>query len=125
MIAGVVNDRLDAAVTVSVSATDGRASHVEAVVDTGFSMHLTLPRAVVNRLRLPYAGRMRARLADGSEAAFALFDATIYWDDEWRSVAVAAAETKPLVGMALLEGHNLSVDVHRGGRVLIQPGRAA
>ena len=125
MIVGAVNGRLEAVVEVSVSGPDGRASVVEAVIDTGFSEFLTLPPALVEELRLPRAGEMSALLADGTKADFGVFDATIHWDDRPRGVAVAVADTKPLLGMALLEGHNLNVDVHRGGRVLIKPARAA
>ena len=76
-------------------------------------------------MQLPYAGRLVAVLADGREADFSVFNARVIWNARPRSVAVAAADTTPLVGMALLEGHSLSVDVHRGGRVLIEPAQAA
>lgn len=120
MIVGAVNGRLEAVVEVSVSGPDGRAGEVEAVIDTGFSEFLTLPPALVEELRLPRAGEMSALLADGTKADFGVFDATVHWDDRPRGVAVAAADTKPLVGMSLLAGHSLFVAVHDGGRVLVE-----
>lgn len=33
---------------------------------------------------------------------------------------VNAADTTPLVGMRMLERHNLNIDVEDGGRVIIQ-----
>ncbi|MBM79708.1 MAG: hypothetical protein CMJ78_03825 [Planctomycetaceae bacterium] len=38
----------------------------EAIVDTGFSGYLTLPRELVNELKLPFVGHRRAVLADGT-----------------------------------------------------------
>ena len=37
--------------------------------------------------------------------------------------AAHESNSKPLVGMALLRGHNLSIGVESGGRVAIQPNR--
>ncbi|MDE2999679.1 MAG: hypothetical protein OXU79_11440 [Gemmatimonadota bacterium] len=42
------------------------------------------------------------------------------WNDEVRTVEVAAAETDPLVGMGLLRGYSLSVDVVENGAVMIE-----
>lgn len=35
-------------------------------------------------------------------------------------VLAAAADTPPLVGMRMLDRHNLNIDIDDGGRVLIQ-----
>lgn len=37
-----------------------------------------------------------------------------------RVVLIDESDTTPLVGMLLLEWHNLNIDVEDGGRVLIQ-----
>lgn len=37
-----------------------------------------------------------------------------------QAVALAAPESIPLVGMRLLDRHNLKIEVESGGRVLIQ-----
>ncbi len=93
---------------------------MDAVIDTGYSEYLTLPPTIVVELGLPFAGFMRASLADGSEVAFNLYAVTVQWDGQPRHVDAYESDSTPLVGMALLRGHNLNVDVERGGRVAIQ-----
>ncbi|ETW96509.1 MAG: hypothetical protein ETSY1_26340 [Candidatus Entotheonella factor] len=62
----------------------------------------------------------RALLADGTESLFDIYEATIVWDGALRRLAVDAAETDPLVGMSLLYGYELTIQVQEGGRVIIQ-----
>lgn len=121
MIEGRVNARLEATVSLDVRRPGGGSRSIEAVVDTGYSEFLTLPPTEVGELGLPYKHQGVARLADGSEVAFDVYDAELDWDGRLIEVLVDEAETTPLVGMALLEGHRLHVDVEHGGQVLIEP----
>ncbi len=98
----------------------GQNLEFEAVVDTGFSEFLTLPLALVTELRLPPVTSASAILADGSEATFDVYGVTVLWDGHTRDVVAYAADTTPLIGMALLESHSLYVEVEDGGRVVIQ-----
>ena len=41
-------------------------------------------------------------------------------DGKRRSIEAEAADTTPLVGMRLLDGHSLYMEVEDGGRVVIQ-----
>lgn len=120
MIQGAVNAALEAVLPVTVRGTDGAAQEVEAVIDTGFSGFLTLPSALATALGLAFDGVGWAVLADGTEASFDMYDATLLWDGRPRSVYVYAAETTPLVGMRLLENHDLHVEVREGGRVTVE-----
>ena len=58
-------------------------------------------------------------LADGSVDFFDVYIATVVWDGQLRTVAAEAANTQPLVGMGLLDGHTLLIDVVSGGHVTI------
>ena len=120
MIEGVVNANLEAVVTLPLQDTSGRTREVEAVVDTGFNGYLTLPPMLMEDLELPVVGDGEAVLADGSEAAFDVYGVTVLWDGQPMYVETGAVGVDPLVGMALLDGHNLNIDVENGGRVLIQ-----
>ena len=71
-------------------------------------------------VRLEIRGTSEGTLADGSRVSFDAYDATVLWDGELRVVLVDEADTTPLVGMQLLDRHNLNIDVESGGRVLIQ-----
>ena len=119
MIQGAVNAALEAVLPVTVQGAAGSAHDVEAVIDTGFSGFLTLPSALATALGLAFDGVGWAVLADGTEASFDMYDATLLWDGQPRSVYVYAAETTPLVGMRLLEDHDLHVEVHERGRVTV------
>ena len=90
------------------------------MVDTGFNGYLTLPPMVMKDLELPAVGDGEAVLADGSEAAFDVYGVTVLWDGQQMYVETGAVGVDPLVGMAVLYGHNLNIDVENGGRVLIQ-----
>ena len=90
------------------------------MVDTGFNGFLTLPVDLVNELELPFASLGRATLADGSVVTYSVHEATVLWDGQPRHIEVDAAETTPLIGMLLLHGHGLSVQVRSGGRVVIR-----
>jgi clan AA aspartic protease len=120
MITGVVTDDRQAIIHLIVRGPAGQEQEIEAIIDTGFDGSLSLPSSTVVQLGLPWRQRGRALLADGSESVFDIYEATVDWDGEARRIAVDEAETVPLVGMSLLEGYELSVQVQRGGSVSLR-----
>ena len=70
-----------------------------------------------------YARRVgsRAMLADGSDSVFDIYEAAVTWDGTSRRIAVDEVECDPLVGMSLLYGFELTVQVADGGQVVIRP----
>ena len=122
MIEGVVNAAYEPVITLAVQGPPGRSRVIEAVVDTGFNGFLTLPATLVSELGLPWVSIGRATLADGSEIAYDVYGTTVLWDGQARYVEADAADSTPLVGMLLLDRHDLSVQVRDGGRVVIQIG---
>lgn len=60
-------------------------------------------------------------LADGSSRRVQSYAAEVRWGGVWRPVAAPAVGAEALVGMALLHGHRLEVDVVAGGPVGIRP----
>jgi hypothetical protein len=63
----VTSEGREAVLRVEVLSAGGTSSlQVEAVVDTGFTGHLTLPSATVEALGLPIIGSAESILADGS-----------------------------------------------------------
>ena len=120
MIQGIVNPAHEAVVTLSLQGPAGHSLEVDAVVDTGFSRFLTLPPAMFAELGLGLTGVNRVILADGSEATLDVYGVTVLWDGRTRDVVAYESDTTPLVGMSLLGGHSLYVEVSDGGRVVIQ-----
>jgi clan AA aspartic protease len=120
MIIGVVTSNREAIIGVLVRGVRGQEAQVEAVIDTGFSGFLTLPARLIASLALSFAGTTRAALADGSEVGMDVFEATVLWDNQERDVVVLAAEGVALVGMALLSGYRVTLEVEGGGSVRIE-----
>ena len=120
MIEGIVNAYYEPVVALSLQGPRGQVQEVEAVVDTGYNGLLTLPHSVVSYLRLTYTSRVEANLADGSVAEFEVYGVTVLWDGQTRHIEADEASSIPLVGMMLLNRHNLNIEVENGGRVLIQ-----
>ncbi len=119
MIQGVVNAAYEAIVTIHLQGSEGRTREIEAVVDTGYSGFLTLPPGLVDELGLPFAYMGQAFLANDAEVDFDVHYATVLWDGQPRDIEADATGSTPLVGMLLLERHNLNIEVERGGRVVI------
>jgi clan AA aspartic protease len=121
MIPGVVNSYLEATVSLVVQGMGGRRRSIEAVIDTGFNGSLTLPPDLIEEHRLPWRTRGLAMLADGTEQQFDAHVATVMWDGSPRDILVQVVGAEPLVGMLLLAGYALHVEVVSGGGVDITP----
>ena len=120
MIEGVVNVSYEPVVTLAVQGPAGQASEMEAVIDTGYNGLLTLPPPVVTELGLLHRGYGEASLADGSVVQFDVYGVTVLWDGLPRHIEADEADSTPLVGMCLLDGHDLNIQVMDGGSVVIQ-----
>jgi clan AA aspartic protease len=120
MIYGVVNLRREATLSLVVGNSSGQREFINNVIDTGFDGFLSLPSEIIVRLGLPWTISNRATLGDGSEVLFDFYTATVIWDGQYREVDIAASETEPLLGMAMLYGYRLQVDNVEGGIVKIE-----
>ena len=115
-----MNANLEVVVTLSLRGPEGQARQVDAVIDTGFNGYLTLPPILVADLELPVVGNGEAVLADGREVYFNVYGVTALWNGLPRYVETGAVGDEPLVGMSMLVGHDLRVEVAEGGRVTIE-----
>ena len=122
MIEGVVNAAHEAVVALHLLGPEGRTQDIEAVVDTGYSGFLTLPTELVVELGLPFAYMGQAFLANDAEVDFDVHYVTVLWDGQPKDIEADATGSTPLVGMLLLDRHDLSIQVRTGGRVVIQAG---
>jgi clan AA aspartic protease len=116
---GAVNSDLEPLLRLAVHDSADQPQELEAVIDTGFNGFLTLPAALIATLELPWVCRQQGQLADGSVLTFDVHDATVTWHGRPRNVEVEAADAQPLLGMALLEGSELRVQVVCGGSATI------
>jgi clan AA aspartic protease len=121
MITGVVHVNLDAVIPLAVRDAAGVMRQMDAVIDTGFTGFLTLPTAEMAALGLTWLSREQGVLADGSTRLFDVYrGAAVMWDGQLRSVTAEAIDAAPLVGMELLQGHELRIRVIVGGSVVVE-----
>lgn len=99
---------------------DGSHRDVEFVIDTGFTGFLALPPHEVAALGLSFQYHTRALLADHSEIRLPVHEETILWNGSELDVNVLATGERPLLGTALLKGHELVVQFAESGLVTIE-----
>lgn len=119
MIFGIVTPDQEATITLEVQDAQGGSVTVLAVVDTGFNGSLTLPSSVRQTLSLLLQGTRDVQLADGSTLRLDLYRGTVIWDGRPQVIQILEAEGGPLVGMQLMRGYELRVEVLDGGSVTI------
>lgn len=110
----------EALLTVSVLGPTGERAELEAVVDTGFTGALCLGAETVEALGLPFVGRGAAVLADGRAVEIHYHRGRVLWHGRERGVQVLRAEGGPLVGMSLLRGSTLTMEIDPGGQVAVK-----
>ena len=121
MITGKVLGSGEAVITVVVRRPGGQMARIQAMVDTGFNDELTLPAWVIQKLGLVFDHESSYTLADGMKSVTRIFGGEVEWHGAWREIQVAEIESDPLVGMVMLRGSHLGIDVVEEGRVEIRP----
>lgn len=117
MITGIVNADFEPIIALSICGADGKVYTQEAIVDTGFNGWLSLPPDLIAELNLKWKRRGRAILGDGTECVFDVYEAVLVWDGNMLTIPIDEADSEPLVGMSLMEGYQLTVQVFEGGHV--------
>jgi clan AA aspartic protease len=119
MITGMVQ-AAEGRIRLKLKGRRGREQEIDAVIDTGYTASLTLPPAVIQALGLRWQTLDRFKLADGSIRVFDVYEAKVVWDRKVRHILVDEADAEPLVGMRLLKGHELNMQVRYRGKVTIK-----
>jgi clan AA aspartic protease len=124
MRGSVVSDGREATISLKVigAGSDRDSSNIQVAIDTGFTGHLKLPPETVRSLSLPERGFVEVELADGGMATLGVYEARVLW--HWRPlrVPVYEADGAPLIGMSLLRGSTLTIEVLPRGAVTIVEG---
>lgn len=120
MITGTVHNGLEARIRLSVRGASGHETEIEAVIDTGYDGFLTLPPEIIESLGCPALGVGEATLADGRTEEFRIYEATVLWDGLPRILEVDESPAMTLLGMGLLQGYELQMQVVPGGSVTIE-----
>src|SRR5436853_7066547 len=111
MISGRVTVNREAMIQLEVVGPARQSQGIDAVIDTGFNGYVTLPRNLIDSLNLPSVGTRRATLGDGSIVVLEVYLAALSWHGREREVLVLHAEGGPLLGMSLLYGNRVTLEV--------------
>ncbi|MGK7878471.1 MAG: clan AA aspartic protease [Xenococcaceae cyanobacterium] len=117
MITGSVNIDFEPVIPISICDSNGKIYTQEAIIDTGFNGWLSLSPDLITQLNLRWKRRGRAIFGDGSECVFNVYEAVILWDGFPLTIPIDEADSEPLVGMSLMEGYQLMIQVFEGGNV--------
>jgi clan AA aspartic protease len=121
VIEGEVNADYEAVIPIKLRAADGSLHDLQAVVDTGFSGYLTLSPAEIAALQLPFRQQQMYRVGDNRQVTFDVYRGIIDWEGQERVIAVLSSDGGTLIGMRMLRGCRLFVEIVDGGPVTIEP----
>ncbi len=118
---GRVNVDLQAWLTVEIVTPSGQPRPIEVALDTGFNGQIALPAITIQRLELSEESSRLAITATGDRVRLTTYYSTMMWHGEPRIIEVVEADSEPLLGMELLLGNRVTLDVLEGGPVTIYP----
>ena len=119
MITGKITTNREAIIELEVIGLNQSREKVEAVIDTGFNGYLTLPNDLINYLKLQRAGSRHVTLGDGNVVVLDVYLAMVLWHGQQREVLALQADGGPLIGMSLLYGNRVMLEVVENGAVTI------
>ena len=120
MITGIVNSKGESILRLVVGDHETKRVVVDSVVDTGYTGFLTLPPVTIATLDLKWRGSEDVILGDGCTQRFDVYSARIIWDGKFRTIKVNEADTDSLVGLGLLYGYQMCIQITDGGSVEIR-----
>ena len=120
MIAGTVVANRGPVVPLILRDAIGHEHALSAIVDTGFTGSLTLPKEMIASLGLMWHDETLGILADGGSTVFDTYHVTVIWDGNPQVILVDELESEPLIGMRLLRGFRLVIENVDRGAVQIE-----
>lgn len=121
MIAGRISNRLEARVEITIVSETGEREIVSAAIDTGFTGFLTLRATLIDQLSLLFLSTIEATLADGTRHEMDVYEGIVEWNGAETEIPIVATAGGSLLGMAMLRGFRLQMDVVPNGTIAIVP----
>lgn len=120
MIKGSVVSGREAVISLSVIGNSDIELKIETIIDTGYTGFMTLPSQLIEDLGLAWLRRDRAFLADDTETVFDVYEASVIWAGNVRRIVVDEVDSDSLLGMSMLHGHQLTMNICNDGEVTIE-----
>ena len=111
MIQGYVDQYLQAKVPISILSKSGKISALDAVVDTGFSGHLSISIYEINKMGLTFSHSEKFEFGDGRRAEQSVYLGQLIFDNQrFLANALISKSRDTLIGAALLVNKKLEID---------------
>ena len=78
-----------------------------------------MPTWVIRQLDLISTSNRYTYLAVGGEVELSTWRGTIFWNGRPRFVEIVETDSEPLLGMELLSGSHVAIEVREGGAVTV------
>lgn len=121
MICGEIASTKEAFVDLVVIGPVGRTATVRALLDTGFTGWVALSPGLVEELELPFDIARDYELGNGEIVRMDQHLSHVEWHGERVGVDVLVSKSGAIIGMSLLTGSKVILDVIDGGAVTIEP----
>ena len=121
MIVGHITEDLKAKINIQIRDGDGAWNSLDVMIDTGFNGQLALPEEAAQSLGLVLDRVRRVTPAIGGTRAVASGYVQLRWENVPIRARIIQAGTEPLIGMALLWNHRITIDAVADGPVSITP----
>lgn len=92
-----------------------------ASIDTGFTGQLALPASSRVDLGLEFIENISVIFGNNEPHRVDTYQARVYWNDLWQQITVLETGDRPLIGMNLVRGSNVSFDAIELGEIRIDP----
>ena len=99
---------------------DGGSRKIQFIVDSGFEADLALPPSVIDVLDATYVGDIPISLADLTFRTRPVYRLFLNWQGEDRITEVISMEGNPLLGVGVLLGNQVLMDMTEGGDVTVE-----
>ena len=119
MMQGIVTADREAVIRLQILDTAGKPTDIDVVMDTGFNGYMTLPLTTIHQHGLTLDGTRAVILGDGTQTMLDIYRGTLLWMGQRYTVQALAAEGGALIGMALLYGCDVTLQVLDGGLVTV------
>ncbi len=118
-IGGISGDiaSLSPRVPIVVAGSNGTKKSFNALLDTGFDGVVSISREESEELGIRRLGEHRSVLADGTVRIAPIFAGRVLFVGEWRDVPITTSGDVALIGMQLIYGSRLTLDVFLDGDV--------
>jgi predicted aspartyl protease len=101
--------------------SQGGHKSIEFIVDTGFEADIALSPVLLMGIDASYVGEFPFALADFTYRTRPVYSVLVEWQGEPRVAEIVAFEGNPLVGVGLLRGCLLEMEMEEGGEISISP----